>query len=55
MRYAVHRHTAVELIGGRANSEKEHMGLTIWQERRYGAFPVKFGHPEPIITTPKEE
>ena len=28
--YAVHGHTAAELIVNRANSEKEHMGLTTW-------------------------
>ncbi len=32
MHYAVHGHTAAELIVGRANSEKEHMGLTTWQD-----------------------
>ena len=31
MHYAVHRHTAAELIVERANSEKEHMGLTTWE------------------------
>ncbi|WP_027209023.1 virulence RhuM family protein [Butyrivibrio hungatei] len=30
MHYAVHRHTAAELIVERANAEKEHMGLTTW-------------------------
>lgn len=29
--YAVHRHTAAELIVERANAEKEHMGLTTWE------------------------
>ena len=29
--YAVHGHTAAELIVNRANSEKEHMGLTTWK------------------------
>ena len=29
--YAVHGHTAAELIVNRANSEKEHMGLTTWE------------------------
>lgn len=31
MHYAVHRHTAAELIAKRANAEKEHMGLTSWE------------------------
>ena len=31
MHYAVHGHTAAELIVERANAEKEHMGLTIWE------------------------
>ena len=30
MHWAVHRHTAAELILERANAEKEHMGLTTW-------------------------
>lgn len=32
MHYAVHRHTAAELIMERADSTKEHMGLTTWQD-----------------------
>lgn len=32
MHYAVHGHTAAELIFERANSEKKHMGLTTWQD-----------------------
>lgn len=31
MHYATHRHTAAELIVERANAEKEHMGLTTWE------------------------
>lgn len=31
MHYAVHRHTAAELIFERADAEKEHMGLTSWE------------------------
>lgn len=31
MHYAVHGHTAAELIINRANAEKEHMGLTTWE------------------------
>lgn len=30
MHYAIHGHTAAELIVERANAEKEHMGLTTW-------------------------
>lgn len=31
MHWAVHRHTAAELIMERADAEKEHMGLTTWE------------------------
>ena len=31
MHFAVHRHTAAELIVERADAEKEHMGLTTWE------------------------
>jgi len=31
MHYAVHMHTAAELIVERANAKKEHMGLTTWE------------------------
>ncbi|MDD3746388.1 MAG: virulence RhuM family protein [Anaerostipes sp.] len=31
MHWAVHRHTAAELIIERADAEKEHMGLTTWE------------------------
>lgn len=31
MHYAVHRHTAAEIIVDRANHKKEHMGLTTWK------------------------
>ena len=31
MHWAVHRHTAAELIVERANAEREHMGLTTWE------------------------
>jgi hypothetical protein len=31
MHWAVHRHTAAELIALRADAEKEHMGLTTWE------------------------
>ena len=36
MHYAVHGHTAAELIIERANSEKDHMGLTTWAEAPSG-------------------
>lgn len=32
MHYAVHGHTAAELIVGRADAEQEHMGLTTWED-----------------------
>ena len=32
MHYAVHRHTAAELIVERADAHKEHMGLTTWEK-----------------------
>ena len=32
LHYAVHGHTAAELITSRANAEKEHMGLTSWDK-----------------------
>ena len=31
MHYAVHRHTAAELIMERADADQEHMGLTTWE------------------------
>ena len=36
MHYAVHGHTAAELIIDRANAEKEHMGLTSWENAPNG-------------------
>jgi hypothetical protein len=36
MHYAVHGHTASELIVKRANAEKEHMGLTTWENAPHG-------------------
>ena len=36
MHYAVHGRTAAELVFERANSEKEHMGLTTWQDAPEG-------------------
>ncbi len=32
MHYAVHGHTAAELIAERANAQKDHMGLTTWAD-----------------------
>ncbi len=40
MHYAVHGHTAAELIVDRANSEKEHMGLTTWQDAPDGKIKI---------------
>lgn len=31
MHWAIHRHTAAELIVERAKTEKEYMGLTTWE------------------------
>ena len=36
MHYAVHHHTAAELIVERADAEKEHMGLTTWENAPSG-------------------
>ena len=36
MHYAVHGQTAAELIVSRANAEKEHMGLTTWENAPHG-------------------
>ena len=36
MHYAVHGHTAAELIVERANAEKEHMGLATWENAPNG-------------------
>ena len=36
MHFAVHGHTAAELITERANSEKKYMGLTTWQDSPEG-------------------
>ena len=36
MHYAVHGHTAAELIVERANADKEHMGLTTWENAPNG-------------------
>jgi len=36
MHWAVHRHTAAELIVERANAQKDHMGLTTWESAPHG-------------------
>lgn len=36
MHYAVHGQTSAELIVSRANAEKEHMGLTTWENAPHG-------------------
>lgn len=36
MHYAVHGHTAAEVIMNRADAEKEHMGLTTWKSAPTG-------------------
>jgi hypothetical protein len=36
LHFAVHRHTAAELIVERADAEKEHMGLTTWETAPHG-------------------
>lgn len=36
MHYAVHGHTAAEVIKQRADADKEHMGLTIWRKAPKG-------------------
>ena len=36
LHYAVHRHTAAELIVERADAYKEHMGLTTWETAPHG-------------------
>jgi len=36
MHYAVHGHTAAEVIKERANAEKDHMGLTTWERSPQG-------------------
>ncbi len=36
MHYAIHGHTAAELIVQRADAEKQHMGLTSWKDAPHG-------------------
>jgi hypothetical protein len=38
--FAVHGHTAAELIVDRADSDKEHMGLTTWQDAPDGKIKI---------------
>ena len=38
LHFAIHGHTAAELIVARADSKKERMGLTTWKTRRTGKF-----------------
>ena len=61
MHYAVHRHTAAELIYERADANKEHMGLTTWENAPDGKilkadvtveFPI-VKDTTPNITTPR--
>ena len=40
MHYATHGHTAAELIVERADAEKEHMGLTTWENAPEGKRPT---------------
>jgi hypothetical protein len=40
LHYAIHQHTAAELIYERADAEKEHMGLTSWKALRKGRYIV---------------
>ena len=42
MHYAVHGHTAAELIVERANHTKEHMGLTTWADAPDGKINLAF-------------
>ena len=39
LHWAIHRHTAAELIVERANAEKPHMGLTSWEQYPNGKIP----------------
>lgn len=36
LHWAIHGHTAAEVIYNRSNSEKEHMGLNTWKDAPYG-------------------
>ncbi len=41
LHWAIHKHTAAELITERANSEKPHMGLTSWKNAEKGGKIIK--------------
>ena len=43
MHFAVHGHTAVELIIDRADADKEHMGLTTWEKAPNGNIVLEAG------------
>ena len=41
LHYAVHRHTAAEIIRDRADAEKPHMGLTSWKNAKKGGKVIR--------------
>ena len=41
LHYAIHQHTAAELIIERADSQKEHMGLTSWKNTKRENFKIR--------------
>jgi hypothetical protein len=41
LHYAVHRHTAAEIIRDRADAEKPHMGLTSWKNVKTGGKVIR--------------
>lgn len=41
LHYAVHRHTAAEIIRDRADAEKPHMGLTSWKNAKTGGKVIR--------------
>lgn len=43
MHFAVHGHTAAELIVDRADADKEHMGLTTWEKAPNGNIVLEAG------------
>ena len=47
LHYAIHGHTAAELIVSRANAEKEHMGLTSWEKSPNGKICLLYTSPSP--------
>lgn len=42
LHFAVHRHTAAEIIMSRADAEKPHMGLTSWKNAKKGGKIIRF-------------